>query len=429
MHDPRRYPKLRFPIDLRIERLDSAEVLLITCPLGISPQPLGLVAAVAPIVARFEGTLSVDEITAQFAHLGVTRRLIDELVDMLDRGLFLEGPRFRAAERTVAESFMHDPIRPAALAGLSYPADEVSLAREIDRWLTHGAPPIVQPGREMIGLVSPHIDYRRGGVGYGKTYRALAPERHDLYILMGTAHQYSPHLFHLLNKDFASPLGLLRCDRPLVEGLAKRYGWERSFADQILHRREHSLELQVPFLRRLHAAPTIVPILVGSFHAMISAGRPPEEFEAYETFVGALVESIGERLRSGARVCFLSGVDMAHVGRAFGDKDPLSPALMEEVGRRDRRYLDIIAAQDKRALFAHIAEDRDARKICGFPTLYTVVDALDRLGIRYTTELFDYRQAVDYTADCAVTFAGLGMYAPSLSGSTTTPRGMGTAQP
>jgi AmmeMemoRadiSam system protein B len=410
MDDPLKYPKLRFPIDLRIERVDTSEILLVSCPLGISPEPLGLIAAVAPIVAHFEGKLSVDQISAQFAHLGVTPKLVDELVHILDRGLFIEGPRFRTAERTVRETFLQATVRPAALAGLSYPADETALRAEIDRWLANGTPGIVQPGREMIGLISPHIDYRRGGVGYGKTYARLAPERHDLYILIGTAHQYSSHLFHLSAKDFASPLGVLACDRPFVTRLAALYGSSRSFADEILHRREHSLELQAPFLRRVQASPAIVPILVGGFHSMVAAGRPPEEYEVYESFVAALVECTAERMRAGGRICFLSGVDMAHVGRAFGDSGALTPEFMEEVARRDRVYLDAIAAHDKRALFAHVAADGDARRICGFPTLYTVLDVLERLGIRYTTDLVDYRQAVDYASDCAVTFAGVGMY-------------------
>jgi hypothetical protein len=43
--------------------------------------------------------------------------------------------------------------------------------------------------------------------------------------------------------------------------------------------------------------------------------------------------------------------------------------------------------------------------------MYTVLDVFDRLGITYKTEIFDYRQAVDYKTECAVTFAGAGLYA------------------
>ena len=414
MSHPLEYPKLRWPIDLRIERVEQQEILLVTCPLGISPQPLGLVAAVAPIVSEFEGRLSVDEITAKFAQYGVQRKLITELVAMLDTALFLESPRYFEAERRLRDDFAKSSTRPAALAGLSYPADRVTLEKEIDAWLSHGTTPLAQPGRSMIGLMAPHIDYRRGGLCYGKTYTSLRSERHDLYILIGTAHQYSRHLFHLSAKDFASPLGTLPCDQLFVGKLAGLYGAERSFADEILHRREHSLELQAPFLRRLKDQPRIVPILVGGFHQMVSAHRLPSEFEVYESFVGGLAECLKERLQNGERICFLSGVDMAHVGRHFGDTTALNAAFMEQIAERDHQYLDCINRHDKRGLFEHIALDNDARRICGFPTMYTVLDCLERLGLRYETELIDYRQAVDYTTDCAVTFAGLAMYTPTV---------------
>jgi len=101
MSNPLEYPKLRWPIDLRIEKVDSREILLVTCPLGISPEPLGLLAAVAPIIGQFEGRLSVDEITSKFENYGVRRQLVDELIALLDQNLFMESPRFHAAERLV----------------------------------------------------------------------------------------------------------------------------------------------------------------------------------------------------------------------------------------------------------------------------------------------------------------------------------------
>lgn len=108
---------------------------------------------------------------------------------------------------------------------------------------------------------------------------------------------------------------------------------------------------------------------------------------------------------------------MAHVGQFFGDSGNLTPEFMQKIEARDRSYLDTIMRSDKQALFSHIEEDRDARRICGFPTMYTLLDLYQRLGIGIDTKLFDYRQAVDYPSDCAVTFAGMGLYArpPHLS--------------
>jgi AmmeMemoRadiSam system protein B len=331
---------------------------------------------------------------------------------MLDNGLFLVSPRFSEAERRVREDFLKSPTRPPALAGLSYARSAAALNGELDRYLEHAkdAKLSTAPSGSMAGLVAPHIDYRRGQVSYGITYKRLSEPRHDLYVLIGTSHQFSRGLFHLTSKDFETPIGPLPCDREFIGKLADGYGTVRAFSDELLHRREHSLELQTPFIRRLHGEARIAPILVGSFHHMLGSGKLPHEYDEYEAFTATFASLIKKRRANGQRVCVIAGVDMAHIGKHFGDKEALTAEKMAHIAERDRQYLDAILAHDKLRLFSHIEEDGDARRICGFPTMYTVLDAFERAGMRYRGELFDYRQAVDYAADCAVTFAGVGMY-------------------
>jgi AmmeMemoRadiSam system protein B len=227
---------------------------------------------------------------------------------------------------------------------------------------------------------------------------------------MGTSHKYSPLAFHLTAKDFACPLGTLECDRAFVAQVANRHGVQRAFADEFLHKREHSLELQLPFMAALKPQARIAPILVGSFHHMIAAGKYPHEFEEYESFVGALVEAIRAKHADSKHVCFIAGVDMAHLGRHFGDTEPLSVDRMHSVAEQDATYLNAIAQGDKKALFDHICADGDARRVCGFPTMYTILDVLSRTGLSYSCDVIKYEQAVDMKADCAVTFAGAAMY-------------------
>lgn len=404
------YPKLRWPIELRIEAVENQEILVVNCPLGITENPLLLISAVSPIISCFDGSTTVEQILDKFSGYGIKRELVDELIAILDANLFLATPSFFAAEKRVREEFSSSPIRSAALAGRAYSNSKAHLEGEIDSYLMERPLVFTPDAGKLVSLVSPHIDYRRGGACYGKTYSYLRGVSHDLYILIGTSHQFSRNLFHLTRKDFDNPIARLPADRDFIDRVASRYGEKRSYADEFLHRREHSLELQVPFLARTVGSPKIAPILVGSFHHMISSGKLPNEHEEYDAFASALAESIREEISQGRTVCCIAGVDMAHVGRAFGDKDALTPGFMEHVALRDREYLDAIANHDKRKLFAHIAEDGDARKICGFPTMYTLLDVFERIGIKYNTNLFDYQQAVDYPSDCAVTFAGIGLY-------------------
>jgi AmmeMemoRadiSam system protein B len=406
------HPKLRWPLDIQLVNLDSTgtrerQALLVQCPLGVSEKPLLLVPAVGQILSSLEGELSCEELLARFAPQGLQRETLDDLIRLLDDHLFLANARFFAAEQNIKDVYHGLAVRPAALAGLSYPDQPDRLEQLIDGFLARGASP--SSSGDLCCLVAPHIDYRRGGSCYGQIYPHLSASSATTYILMGTAHQYSRHMFHLSAKDFESPLGRLPCDAAAVAQVAHRYGVTRAFADEYLHRREHSLELQLPFISRVKPGVAIVPILVGSFHKAVAAGRSPQEFGEYTSFVGAMREVLAEKIRNGEQVCFIAGVDMAHVGPQFGDPEPLSVEQMERVAMRDRAYLDAIARHDCEGLFSHIAEDGDARRMCGFPTMYTILDLLRGLGISAQSGFESYAQAVDYSAGCAVTFAGMSL--------------------
>lgn len=403
------YPKLRWPLDVRLQKFGDKEAIILQCPLGITPQPLALHSAVAPLLQCFDGSLSVEQIAERFAQFGVTPALVMEIAELLEKHLFLATPSYFSAERNARESFRDGAVRSAALAGISYAAEPEALRKEVASYLSLGTPLVTERARSMVGFVAPHIDYRRGHSCYGRSYAQL-PAEPRTYVLIGTSHQFSKRLFHLTKKDFATPLGTIRCHRDAVESIALRLGKERAFADEFLHRREHSLELQLPFLAMIARESTIIPILVGSFHEFVSQGVLPESSEEYCAFAEGLTELLRAFRAQGHPVTLLAGVDMAHVGRHFGDSSPLSPEFMETVRLRDQQYLSAIAAQDTKALFEHIASDNDARRICGFPTIYTVLDVLKRLHIHYDAKVFDYQQAVDYQSDCAVTFAGVGLY-------------------
>lgn len=403
------FPKLRWPIEIRKEHWEGESTLIFSCPLGVAPEPLLLKGAVAPIVACFEGALSIEQIAQQFSSYGVTSALVRKVADLLDANLFLATPRYFAAERALRDEFASSDTRRAALAGLGYSRDADRLRAELAEYLAHGTPTDVVRAQSMLGIVAPHIDYRRGKICYGKTF-AHFPTRPVTCLLIGTSHQYSPRLFHLTAKDFETPLGTLRCERELVGQIAAAYGLERAFADEFLHRREHSLELQLPFLKLLSPESTIIPVLVGGFHEFVAEQREPTTSEEYLSFIEGLVDAARSTQTSERQLFILAGVDMAHLGRHFGDTESLSPDLLERVRERDKAYLDAICSGSKSALFSHVAEDQDLRRICGFPTMYTVLDLLERLSAKYTSTLFEYRQAVDYASDCAVTFAGMGLY-------------------
>jgi hypothetical protein len=106
----------------------------------------------------------------------------------------------------------------------------------------------------------------------------------------------------------------------------------------------------------------------------------------------------------------IGGVDLAHVGRHFGDRDRLTPEFLAEVRSRDHELLKAAAAVDPRALFQEIARDQDQRRICGFGPIYTILGLLERDGARsgrVAGQLLSYDQAVDLENDLCVSFASM----------------------
>lgn len=409
-------PALRWPISIqhtRIEHDDGGgeleEVSVFACPLGISPTPLVLRSIVLPVIGLLDGQNSIEDIVTKTAPLGLEEEMVREVVRLLDQYLFLDNERYHRASSEVRRVYASLHERPPAFAGAIYPAGTIEAKKFFNEMVASETP--VQPEDGTLSLlIAPHIDYGRGGSCYGAIYPELRNADADLCIMVGTAHQYSPHLFHLTKKHFRTPLGVARCDTEFISKVGGLYGSERAFADELLHKGEHSLELQMPFLAHLNSTMDMAPILVGSFHEFIVEGREPRDAPIYNDFVGALVESIRLYQKDGKRICFLAGVDMAHVGREFGDDWELTDEKVREVSERDAEYLELISAHNVRGLFEHIMSDQDARRMCGFPSLYLILDVLERLGNTVRMKTSIYNQSIDVARGCCVTYAGMSFY-------------------
>ena len=260
-------------------------------------------------------------------------------------------------------------------------------------------------------IVAPHIDFHRGGPAYAWAYKNLVEsEGADLFILLGTSHCGGQSPFILTAKDFETPLGLAQTDKDFVGRLRELCG-EALFAEEYLHRSEHSLEFQVVFLKyaaQLRAALAhqperpfkIVPILVASFHASVLQQTLPERDLAVQTFLSSLRELARQETR---RVCFVASVDLAHVGREFGDHEPLTEDFLKRVESEDRKLLERLAALDAPGFFNEVAKDQDKRKICGFAPLYSLIYLLDGAKGNH----LKYSQAFTPETRSAVTFTSM----------------------
>ena len=403
------YPKIRavevFPVEQQNQTL-----ICLRDPSGLAPEPVALGIGAYFIVTLFDGRKSLTDIQAAFAERFneiLTREKLDELIDALDRAYFLESAAFRERALRVREEFLATPERPAALAGLCYEKDPGKLRLELAAFFDPpegpGRVPMARKSTSLAGLIAPHIDPRRGAAAYAHAYLELmAHEPPELVVILGTSHYGAgPELFSATRKNYATPFGAIQTDTAFIDRLAARYQGDL-FADEILHRGEHSIEFQALFLA--YALGTrgfqVVPILVSSFHEMVGSGITPVRDPRVASFVAALKAALeGER----RRVLILAGVDFAHVGKKFGDAFAADASVAERIQREDLGLIEQIKRGDPDGFFTDVVKDRDARRICGLSPMYTQLELLRG----HSARLLKYGIAMEPQTESAVSFASL----------------------
>lgn len=184
--------------------------------------------------------------------------------------------------------------RPAAVAGVFYPAGASALRAEIGRFLSAVAPLARddEPGAPKL-LVVPHAGYVYSGPVAAHAYALLEPWRDRIarVVLLGPAHRVAVRgLAAPTVAAFDTPLGAVPLDRAAIDALA---GMPQVTASDVAHAQEHSLEVQLPFLQRVLGRFTLVPLAVG--HASASE-----------------VAEVLERLWGGDETVVVISTDLSH---------------------------------------------------------------------------------------------------------------------
>ena len=206
-------------------------------------------------------------------------------------------------------------IRPPAVAGTWYAGTPEALARDVDDHLTAVD---ARPAGTVGAVIAPHAGLVYSGPVAAWAYRAVASERYDVAVLIGPSH-FVP--FEGVAVDdraaFATPLGSVRVATGEAEALVDAAGPVLGF-DRRPHEREHSLEMQLPFLQRVQPSLPIVPAVMG--------------YQTRET-VDALAAALAQAY-AGRRVLLVASTDLSHFFAA-PTAARLDARVVEHVGRFD----------------------------------------------------------------------------------------------
>jgi AmmeMemoRadiSam system protein B len=162
-------------------------------------------------------------------------------------------------ERTAGGSVTQRRVRTPAVAGVLYPADAIELSLVVARLLAKARP----RGRDALppkAVIVPHGGLRHSGEIAARAYAEVS-DAITRVVIAGPVHHHPFEGIALPDTDaFVTPLGPVRVDESAVAALLRVPGVHRADAP---HRREHAVEMQLPFLQVLLEGFSVVPMLVG----------------------------------------------------------------------------------------------------------------------------------------------------------------------
>jgi len=264
--------------------------------------------------------------------------------------------------------------RGPAVAGTFYPGDERTLRTDLEQ-LTGGRRPPEAP--RGIALMVPHAGYIYSGPVAAATYVSVGLARR--IVVLGPNHTGRGEPIALMHRGvWHTPLGEAALDDDLAEGVLSRCDAAR--IDEVAHRREHSLEVQIPFLQHLLGEVRFLPICVGTMRLtrLLELGRA----------IAAAVRDIDQE------VLLVLSSDMSHYLPA--------PVAREE----DERALSPILALDPERLHRVVVENSNT--MCGVAPVVAGLEAARSLGARKSRLVaYDHSGTRSGDYDSVVGYAGV----------------------
>jgi MEMO1 family protein len=189
---------------------------------------------------------------------------------------------------------MASVVRKATLAGTWYPGKAAAIRAELESHLA--LVPALEPTGRLVGLISPHAGLRYSGAVAAHAYALLRGKTDLTVVLVGPSHRVPFDGFAVFARGaFETPLGQAPIDEDLVDRLLAAHPFVVDLPQP--HLREHSLEMQLPFLQLLVPGLRIVPILMGH--------QKREEVEA-------LAQALAVALAGRDNALLVASTDLSH---------------------------------------------------------------------------------------------------------------------
>ena len=276
--------------------------------------------------------------------------------------------------------------RPPAVAGQFYEGDGAALARQVESCFTDARGPGKLPARQrsetrtVRAIVVPHAGFVYSGAIAAHAYSLVAADKPpETVLILGVDHYGASRGAALSERPWRTPLGPTPIDADLVAALRHA----PVDVDEGAHRREHSIEVQLPFLEYVLPHPKFVPLEVGF---------GPFEF----------LQDVAKVVRAATRdrdVLLIASTDFSHY---------VPPATAD---RLDHMAIAKILARDSRGLYDTVT--RNDISMCGIAPTTVLLAALEGTDVRprllrwgHSGEVEPMRDVVGYAAIALESGAG-----------------------
>lgn len=265
--------------------------------------------------------------------------------------------------------------RKPVVAGQFYTASEALLKKEIAGFASQKKETI-----NALGVVSPHAGYVCSGAVAGDVLSSIKPK--SIYIILGPNHTGFGKQFGMdADRSWKTPLGEIAIDRETAESILSHSKYIKK--DSACHDREHSIEVQLPFLQYLNKNFTFVPITISY-----------ADKETYKNIGKEIALAVKSAKKD---VTIIASSDMTHY-------EPEAPAK-----KKDMMAIERILALDVDGFLSTVAKHDIS--MCGFAPTAVMMQASIELGAK-KAKLIKYNTSGEASGDYSsvVGYAGIVIY-------------------
>jgi len=290
-------------------------------------------------------------------------------------------------------------IRRPVVAGQFYPGNKNELEKQIKECFLDSRgcgylPEIKKNGKNIIGLIVPHAGFIYSGAIASHAYAFLANNGFaDVFIILGPNHSGQGSGVSVMTKgSWRTPLGEVPINSQIANDILKGI----IDKDEIAHRYEHSIEVQLPFLQFIAKDKNFefVPICLMM-----------QDFET-STEIGEILADVIQK--SNKSIVIIASSDFSHAGFNYASMPPKGMKVEQYAEKQDKKAIKRILEIDPQNLIRVVYQENIT--MCGYGPISSMLIAAKKLGAK-KIELLKYGTSCEvYPGSSCVGYGALVTY-------------------